>query len=388
MLARGTLSTLEKKTSSTIGSYCVSIPVHRSIEVTSSTGFTKQNDPLVMRPLFSSLDPFALPSHGGDLAAAEARFGRQPDGWLDLSTGISPFPYPLPQFDLSSCHRLPDVTLEDALRRGAAESYGAADAEQVVVAAGSQTIIQTLPRLRPFSRVAVVGPTYSEHVNSWTSSGHQILPCETVERIGDAEVVVVVNPNNPDGRRYDLQRLREIAADLAAKGGVLVVDEAFGDIEPEQSLIPHVGPGLLVLRSFGKFFGLAGLRLGFAIAEPSLARLLRATLGPWPVSGPALQVGRIALADKPWIESARANLIREAALLDSLLSQAKLSVTGGTALFRLVNAPRAWALYEHLGQRGILVRPFVASPRWLRIGLPPGKTGRQRLADALSEWRE
>jgi cobalamin biosynthetic protein CobC len=169
---------------------------------------------------------------------------------------------------------------------------------------------------------------------------------------------------------------------------LLVVDEAFGDIEPEQSLVPDVGPGLLVLRSFGKFFGLAGLRLGFAIADPSTARLLRTTLGPWPVSGPALHVGQIALADQSWIESARARLIREAALLDALLIQAKLTVTGGTALFRLVNAPRAWALYEHLGQRGILVRPFAASPRWLRIGLPPGEDGRQRLVGALSEWRE
>ncbi len=341
-----------------------------------------------MRSLSSSLDPFALPSHGGDLAAADARFGRPAEGWLDLSTGISPFPYPLPKIDLTYCQKLPDAILEGALRTVAASAYGAADAEQLVVAAGSQAIIQTLPRLRPFSRVAVVGPTYSEHANAWTNSGHQILPCETVERIGDAEVVVVVNPNNPDGRRHDPRRLQEIAADLAGKGGLLVVDEAFGDIEPDQSLVPHAGPGLLVLRSFGKFFGLAGLRLGFAIAEPSLARLLRTTLGPWPVSGPALQIGQIALADQAWIETARAKLIREAGLLDTLLTRANLSVTGGTALFRLITAPRAWALYEHLGQRGILARPFAASPRWLRIGLPPGEEGRQRLDRALSDWRD
>lgn len=341
-----------------------------------------------MRPLLSSLDPFALPTHGGDLAAADARFGRPADGWLDLSTGISPFPYPLPELDLSYCQKLPDATQEGALRAAAATAYGAADAEQVVISAGSQAIIQALPRLRPFSRVAVIGPTYAEHANAWTSSGHQILPCETLERIGDAEVVVVVNPNNPDGRRHDPARLREIAAALAKKGGLLVVDEAFGDIEPDLSLVPHVGHGLVVLRSFGKFFGLAGLRLGFAIAEPSLARLLRITLGPWPVSGPALQVGQLALADRAWMESARAKLIREAGLLDTLLVKAKLSVTGGTALFRLVNAPRAWALYEHLGQQGILARPFAASPRWLRVGLPPGEAGRRRLAGALADWRD
>ncbi|HXP98414.1 MAG TPA: threonine-phosphate decarboxylase CobD [Telmatospirillum sp.] len=341
-----------------------------------------------MRHPSSSLDPFALPTHGGDLAAAEARFGRQADGWLDLSTGVSPFPYPLPAVDLTYCQRLPDATVEGDLRSVAAEAYGVLDAQKIVVAAGSQTIIQTLPRLRPFSRVAVIGPTYSEHAKSWMGAGHQVLPCETVERIGDAEVVVVVNPNNPDGRRHDLGRLLEISAALVAKGGLLVVDEAFGDVEPEQSLASHAGPGLLVLRSFGKFFGLAGLRLGFAIAEPSLARLLRTALGPWPVSGPALQIGQIALADRPWMEAARAKLFREAGLLDTLLVQANLSVTGGTPLFRLVNAPRAWALYEHLGQRGILVRPFAASPRWLRVGLPPGEDGRRRLVGALSDWRD
>ncbi|PKU25894.1 threonine-phosphate decarboxylase CobD [Telmatospirillum siberiense] len=340
-----------------------------------------------MRSLFSSIDPFALPTHGGDLAAADARFGRPAAGWLDLSTGISPFPYPLPALDLSYCQRLPDATMEGALREAAAAAYGVAAAEQIVVAAGSQAVIQTLPRLRPFSRVAVIGPTYAEHTAAWTNSGHQILPCETIERIGDVDVVVVVNPNNPDGRRHDPKRLLEVAATLAKKGGLLVVDEAFGDIDPDQSLAPHVHPGLVVLRSFGKFFGLAGLRLGFVICDPAMARLLRTTLGPWPVSGPALHIGRIALADQEWMEKARVRLVREAGLLDTLLAKAELSIAGGTALFRLINAPRAWALYEHLGQRGILVRPFAASPRWLRVGLPPGEEGRRRLEMALTDWR-
>lgn len=341
-----------------------------------------------MRSPSSSSDPFALPVHGGDLAAAEARFGRPAEGWLDLSTGISPFSYPLPALDPAYCRRLPDTIMEGALRGIAAKAYGAAGPDQIVVAAGSQAVVQTLPRLRPFSRVAVIGPTYAEHANAWTNSGHQILPCETLERIGDAEVVVVVNPNNPDGRRHDPKRLLGIAETLAGTGGLLVVDEAFGDIDPTQSLAAHVRPGLTVLRSFGKFFGLAGLRLGFAIADPAQARMLRGALGPWPVSGPALQIGQLALADREWMEKARAKLIREAGLLDTLLTKADLSVVGGTALFRLINAPRAWALYEHLGQRGILVRPFAASPRWLRVGLPGGEEGRKRLARALAEWKD
>jgi len=331
-------------------------------------------------------DLFALPTHGGDLLGAEARFGRPPAGWLDLSTGISPFAYPLPTLAPECWQRLPDRDREDRVRRVAAAAYGVSGPDQVVMAAGSQAIIQALPRLRAPSRVAVVGPTYAEHAACWTQGGHQLSLVETLERAGDAEVAIVVNPNNPDGRRHDRRRLQALANDMAGRGGLLIVDEAFGDLDPTLSMAPEVRPGLLVLRSFGKFFGLAGLRLGFALAEPSLARALQSALGPWPVNGPALAVGEIALADHAWIASARGRLHREAGLLDGILTAAGLQVTGGTDLFRLVNAPRAWALYEHLGHNGILVRPFAAAPRWLRVGLPPGEQARARLQQALAAW--
>jgi cobalamin biosynthetic protein CobC len=167
---------------------------------------------------------------------------------------------------------------------------------------------------------------------------------------------------------------------------LLVVDEAFGDCVPDLSLAPHVRPGLVVLRSLGKFFGLAGLRLGFGIAEPQLARLLRQALGPWAVGGAAAEIGRQALMDNAWIEAARKKLSQESAALNSLLGQANLSTMGGTSLFTLVNAPRAWALFEYLGQQGILTRPFSTAPRWLRFGLPPDDAARQRLVTALQGW--
>jgi len=337
-------------------------------------------------PGASSFDSFALPVHGGDLVAAEMRFGRPDQGWLDLSTGINPYAYPVPDLPPARWERLPDASLESALRLAASEAYGLPNPEQIVCASGTQSLIQMLPRLRPFSNVAIVGPTYGEHTTCWAGAGHQIMSCETLDRIGDAQVVVVVNPNNPDGRRHDPQRLLEIADDLARQGGLLVLDEAFCDVCPELSLASQAGPGLLVLRSFGKFYGLAGLRLGFALCEPSLARLLRQVLGPWVVGGPALEIGRQALENKDWADKTRHLLNQEAAQLDALLVQAGLSVVGGTSLFRLVNAPRAWALYEFLGQKGILVRPFTASPRWLRFGLPPGQAARDRLAAALADW--
>lgn len=331
-------------------------------------------------------DPFSLPVHGGELGLAEARFGRPADGWLDLSTAINPFAYPMPALDPVLWARLPDRGADLALRTAAAEAYGAAGPEEVVAASGSQALIQMLPRLRPFSHVVVVGPTYGEHATCWSNAGHQLQPVEVLDPAVTADVVVVVNPNNPDGRCHDPADLLAMADGLAGRGGLLVVDEAFADCQPGSSLAGQARPGLLVLRSFGKFFGLAGLRLGFAVGEPTLIRLLRSALGPWTVCGPALAIGRMALADREWIAATRHHLDREAAALDALLAGFGLSVIGGTALFRLVNAARAWALYEHLGQRGILVRPFAASPRWLRFGLPPGEAARQRLGRALAEW--
>lgn len=331
-------------------------------------------------------DPFALPSHGGDLGLAEARFGTPERGWLDLSTGINPFAYPVPGISADAWRRLPGLADDLALREAAAQAYGIDDPDHLAAAPGSQALLQILPRLRPFSQVAVIGPTYGEYSRCWSQAGHHVVPAETFDRALDADVVVLCNPNNPDGRKHDPARLLELADGLAARGGLLVVDEAFCDMTPDLSVAPHVRPGLVVLRSLGKFFGLAGMRLGFAIAEPQLARLLRQAMGPWAVGGPVIEVGRKVLADTEWIAETRKRLAKESASLNMLLAHAQLSTIGGTHLFTLINAPRAWALFEYLGQQGILVRPFATAPRWLRLGLPPDEAARKRLEAALREW--
>jgi cobalamin biosynthetic protein CobC len=328
----------------------------------------------------------ALPAHGGDPAAAEARFGRPTAGWLDLSTGINPFAYPVPELAPDFWRRLPDSSADLALRTAAATAWGVDDLARIVAGPGTQSLIQLLPLLRPAARVAVVGPTYAGHADAWTHAGHEIVPCAGLDDIGDAEVAIVVNPNNPDGRTHAPEALREAAAAMEERGGLLVADEAFGDLAPELSVAGEVFESLVVLRSFGKFFGLAGLRLGLAVCPPDLARLLRESLGPWPVSGPALEIGRIALADAAWIAAMRVRLAEEATKLDALLTAGGLAVLGGTSLFRLAGAPRAWSLFEHLGKRGILVRPFAEQARWLRFGLPGDEAARRRLAAALAEW--
>lgn len=323
--------------------------------------------------------------HGGDWGAAERRFGRPKDGWLDLSTGINPHPYPVAGLDAAAWQRLPDARALAALLAAAAAYYGVRDTDAVVAAPGSQAAIQWLPRLRTPSRVAVVGPTYGEHAHTWRLAGHDVTDVRAFED-ADGDVVVIVNPNNPDGRILAPEALVARAERLARQGGLLVVDEAFADVAPWASVAAFAGmDGLAVLRSFGKFFGLAGARLGFVLAPAALARTLRRALGPWAVAGPAVAVAIRAFADGAWIAATRARLATDRDRLAALLAEHGFAILGGTDLFVLVETPDAARWYAHLARHGILVRAFAEFPRWLRFGLP-GHGQWPRLEDALAAF--
>jgi cobalamin biosynthetic protein CobC len=240
--------------------------------------------------------------------------------------------------------------------------------------------------LVPPGRAAVLGPTYSEHARAAVLAGHTVVETGDIARLADADLAVVVNPNNPDGRLIPPETLCALAGALASRGGLLVVDEAFMDVGPAgASLGDKAEHGLIVLRSFGKFFGLAGLRLGFAIAAPEQAARLRAQLGPWPVAGPAVAIGSLALADTAWIETTRRALTLASQRLDLRLVNAGLEIVGGTSLYRLVRTDRAGIVFEHLGRAGIMVRRFTRAPTWLRFGLPGPESAWQRLGAALAE---
>ncbi|EME68420.1 histidinol-phosphate/aromatic aminotransferase and cobyric acid decarboxylase [Paramagnetospirillum caucaseum] len=254
---------------------------------------------------------------------------------------------------------------------------------RVVAGSGSQALIQALPRITPPADAAILGPTYGEHARAWAAAGHRVREIGRLDEAGDATVVVAVNPNNPDGRIIAPGQLLDLAARLAARGGLLVVDEAFCDERPDLSLTAATRPGLVVLRSFGKFFGLAGLRLGFAVAAEEMADRLAAHLGPWPVSGPALGIGAAALADEAWSAATIARLSDAAARLDAILGGAGLEVAGGTFLFRLARHDHAAELYERLGRAGILVRAFAFRSDILRIGLLGDAAAERRLGTAL-----
>jgi len=325
--------------------------------------------------------------HGGDLAAARRTFPGAPEPFVDLSTGINPIPYPVPPLSADAWARLPEPAALEALGAIAAKAYGAPSAAHVVAAPGAQMLLPLAAALVPPGRAAVLAPTYSEHARAAALAGHAVVETADLARLAEADLAVVVNPNNPDGRLVAVEPLRRLAATLAARGGLLVVDEAFMDVGPaDASLAAAAGAGLVVLRSFGKFFGLAGLRLGFALAPPDSAARLRATLGPWPVSGPAAAIGAAALADTAWIAATRRALATSAQRLDRLLVGAGLDVIGGTSLYRLVRTSRALNLFEHLGCAGVLVRRFVGAPTWLRFGLPGAETAWQRLGAALGQF--
>jgi cobalamin biosynthesis protein CobC len=326
-------------------------------------------------------------AHGGDLDAARLLFPGAPEPFIDLSTGINPYPYPIWPLWPDAFMRLPTCAAADRLAVVAAAAYGAPTAGHVVPAPGTQILLPLIAGLVRPGRAAVLGPTYPEHVPAARLAGHEVEEVSDLAALRGADLAVVVNPNNPDGRIVPREALLDCAHGLRA-GGLLLVDEAFMDVIPAgASLAGDVGRGnIVVLRSFGKFYGLAGLRLGFALAALDIAVRLRDALGPWAVSGPALDIGAAALQDRQWAEATRAYLASAAARLDRLLAGGGLEVIGGTPLFRLVRTPAAKGLFEHLGSAGILVRRFAEHPTWLRFGLPAGTLGFQRLKTALEAF--
>lgn len=316
--------------------------------------------------------------HGGDLAAARAEYGGAPEDWIDLSTGINPWPYPVPDLPPETWTQLPQPDAEERLLQAARRAYGVPEGAGIVAAPGTQVLIQLLPTLLSPRQVAVIGPTYGEHAPAWRAAGHQVR--EVGEPVGDTDVLVLCSPNNPDGRLAD-----PALPAWAGEGRLLVVDEAFADVAPDGSLLPDAcTKGLLILRSFGKFFGLAGLRLGFAAGDPALAGRLADRLGPWAVSGPALAIGAAALQDREWQAETRVRLVEAAGKLDRLLNRAGLKVLGGTSLFRLCETPGpASEWHRGLARAFIWTRPFPKHQRWLRFGLPGTVEAQERLEAAL-----
>ncbi|ATG88569.1 threonine-phosphate decarboxylase CobD [Methylomonas koyamae] len=323
--------------------------------------------------------------HGGRLRQAANRYGIPLPQWLDLSTGVNPNGWPVPAVPAECWQRLPED--DDALMPAARAYYRNAS---ILAVAGSQAAIQTLPQLRRQSRVGVLAPAYAEHAANWRHAGHHLIElaaqAEAVEQaLDNLEVLIVVNPNNPTGTLWEPDRLLSWHRHLHRRGGWLIVDEAFIDTMPEYSLsaLP-VRPGLVVLRSIGKFFGLAGIRCGFAIAEARLLARLAEALGPWPISYPSRYVAAAALADSGWQQKNTLELKQQGRRLRQLLDAAGFTPAGGCDLFQWVADANAASLHDALARQGILTRLFD-SPSSLRFGLPGGEQAWQMFAQVLAD---
>jgi cobalamin biosynthetic protein CobC len=323
-------------------------------------------------------------AHGGALARAVRRHGGQRADWLDLSTGINPVPAPLPASSERLWQALPDEDLTEACLDAARRCYGVPQASALVAAPGVQALIQLLPSLRPGATAAVLSPTYGEYSHVFSTLGAGSRSVDSISALNAAGIAIIVNPNNPDGRILAPGELLAMAESQAAKGGLLVVDEAFCDLTPDLSVARHAGMrGLLVLKSFGKFFGLAGVRLGFAAGHADDVGVLASHLGPWAVSGPALAAGAHCLGDDVLVAQTAEAIRANSALQKALLAEAGLPVIADAGLFHLVDVADAAALHEGLARQHILTRIFGFNPHWLRLGLCADGTQRARLASAL-----
>jgi cobalamin biosynthetic protein CobC len=292
--------------------------------------------------------------HGGGLDAAAQHYGGTRADWLDLSTGINPVPYPVGTFTSDAWTALPDHAAFDRLIDAARSFWSVPEDAEIVPAQGASALIASMPHIFTGSTVDIPTPTYNEHAAAFRAQRYRVTE-------GKADLRVLVHPNNPDGRLWAAQDIT----------GPTVLDESFCDIYPDHSHTSLAGhPNLVLLKSFGKFWGLAGMRLGFAIAAPDVAQRIRNEIGPWAVSGPALEIGARALEDPTWAHTTRRRLAKDADRLDALMTKAGAAVVGGTTLFRLYDVDNAAQWQDKLAKGHVWSRVFPYSDRWLRLGLP------------------
>ncbi|MCK1650969.1 threonine-phosphate decarboxylase [Bradyrhizobium sp. 149] len=316
--------------------------------------------------------------HGGNLDLAQQRFGGRAEDWIDLSTGINRLPYPVGEVSLRAWSALPSRAEIESLHQAARHAYRTS--APVVALGGAQAAIQLLPQLASPGQARILAPTYNEYAGVLSAAGWEVEEVNALDALAGADLAIVVNPNNPDGRCHPPKDLLA----LLPRVGRLVIDESFADVTPQLSLASEHRPGLLILRSFGKFYGLAGLRLGFALGNSSDIARLAGMSGPWPVSGAAIAIGCRALRDDAWAEAASARLARDCVRLDGMVQSQGWTLVGGTPLFRLYGMLDALAAQEKLARSQIWSRAFAREPTWLRLGLPGGESEWTRLAAALA----
>ena len=316
--------------------------------------------------------------HGGNLDWAVQTYGGAVADWIDLSTGINRLAYPVPKLPAEAWTQLPTRTAMARLLDAARANF--ATTAPTIALPGAQAAIQLIPHLGSKGMARVLGPTYNEHAGALRAAGWQVKEVTDLQGLSGADLAVIVNPNNPDGRCVGRAAIMNVLPSV----GRLVVDESFVDATPAFSCTPDADtPRLIVLRSFGKFYGLAGVRLGFALGNGKDIKALAALAGPWPVSGAAIEIGTKALLDDNWSRTTILRLGEDVRRMDKMAGKMGREAVGGTALFRLFQVDDAQAAQDHLAKHRIWSRVFPYSTKWLRLGLPGDETEWRRLGAAL-----
>jgi len=313
--------------------------------------------------------------HGGKLDHHLDLYGGDRSDWIDLSTGINNSPYPIPKIPKWVWECLPDERLNENFKDAARDFWKVPKSAEITTANGTSPIISILPSIFRRGNIDIYHPTYNEYKAAFTKSGWKISK-------NNASARVLVNPNNPDGKYWS-------STDILSNDKLTIVDESFCDLTPEKSLIKFSDqPGVVVLKSFGKFWGLAGLRLGCAIAAPKTLKKLQSMLGPWPASGPALFIGVKALNDKNWANNNVKKLDNLASKFDDILLKNSIHIMGGTSLFRLIKIKNAEKMKNYFAQNHILIRTFSYSNEIARIGIPKNEKQRLKIETILNEFEQ
>ena len=310
--------------------------------------------------------------HGGQLLTVAQQYNRPLEQWLDLSTGIAPFSYPINDIPAKYWQDLPQVN--DELIAAAKCYY---QTEHCLPCHGSQAVIERLPKfwLEKYPQAQTVylpKVGYKEHQKAWLQAGFSatFYQDDLPKEIENNSVIVVINPNNPSGKLFNKEELLQCYQRVQLANGLMIVDEAFMDVvEPNQSLTPHIEDDhLIILRSFGKFFGLAGLRIGFVCASERWLKVMSASFGPWHVNGPAQYVALQALQDNHWQAQQRHKLQQQMIKLRQLLQKQLSADLVGCLLFVTAYVNNAEQVYSKLCQQGVYVR-LTDEKHSLRFGI-------------------
>lgn len=334
-----------------------------------------------------------MPEHGGQVELLMRAFPDAPEPFIDLSTGISPYPYPFGEVRQTDLTRLPEQGEEERLLNAAMRAYGVRSPELIVAGSGTQLLISLLPYVLGRKKVVLLGPTYSGHATAWRNAGADVHVASDMDTFSEEAaqpgcVGVLCNPNNPDGRHHDPLDLLALAERCARADSCLVVDEAYADFENHISVAGHIPhSSLVVLRSFGKSYGLPGVRLGFLLATETLIERMRKMLGDWAVGTAAITIGCKALDDREWLDKQKVPLDHAMQRFLALCRRRNLPVVGHTCLFALVRTHEAPDLWSHLCKNGIVTRFFADRPTDIRFGLPRCEADWARLEKGLNAWR-